>query len=65
MQWEYHVFTVQESGWVSPGAVETAPIHEQLNALGKQGWELVAAFVTGASASHRECVFLLKRPIGR
>src|SRR5438034_1126842 len=61
MKWEYHVFTVEQSGWIATGKVDTAALAERLNALGREGWELVSAFDTQSAGATRLCVFTLKR----
>jgi len=64
MTWEYQVFTLEQSGWIATGKVDTAALADHLNTLGKEGWELVSAFDTQSAGATRLCVFLLKRAIG-
>jgi hypothetical protein len=59
MKWEYKTLKYEASGFFSQ-KIKTEPLDEELNQLGAEGWELVAALhpTTGATAN----IFLFKRP---
>lgn len=62
-KWEYQTLKVQPGGWLG-GKVDTDALRDQLNALGREGWELVSAFDTaGGQGASREVVAILKRPV--
>lgn len=63
MRWEYKTLKLDVHGFFAP-KVDPSVISAELNKLGGEGWELVAAFDTnwgqGATAS---VVAIFKRPI--
>lgn len=60
MKWEYQTLKLKAGGWLG-GEVDTDGLREQLNALGREGWELVNAFVPASGQG--EVVAILKRPV--
>ena len=60
-RWEYKSISIQPKGFIG-GIVDLNALETELNALGNQGWELVACF--GANAGYgrtRNAVSILKR----
>ena len=57
MKWEYKTIRLPTKGVLDFG-IDEAGADEQLNALGKLGWELVSVICAGSS---RKIVGLLKR----
>lgn len=61
--WEYQTLKVEPGGWLG-GKVDVDELRERLNALGRQGWELVSALDTAyGQGGSREVVAILKRPL--
>lgn len=64
MQWEYRSHTIAGEGVFITGGVDHARITRDLNAFGRDGWDLVSAFNTNyASGGTNLLVFLFKRPV--
>jgi pentose-5-phosphate-3-epimerase len=57
--WEYKVIVVETSTSRFIVKVDTSILEEELNALGRQGWELVAM----SSALFSKVTCTLKRPL--
>lgn len=60
-QWEYKTLKVKSGGFLG-GKVDTEKLQEEMNQLGREGWELVSCFDTsmGEGAS-REIISVFKR----
>jgi len=62
MKWEYKTIKVDTKGFIG-GKLDEANLDQMMNALGDDGWELVAAFDTNAEGGvSRHVVCILKRP---
>jgi Domain of unknown function (DUF4177) len=62
MTWEYTTVMLAATGFLG-GNVDADALTEKLNALGAQGWELVAMFDTNmAHGRTNDVVAVLKRP---
>ena len=62
MKWEYRTIKVDTKGFVG-GKIDEGNMDQMLNALGDEGWELVAALDTNAEGGvSRHVVGILKRP---
>jgi len=62
MKWEYKTIKVDTKGFIG-GKLDEANLDQKMNALGDDGWELVAAFDTNAEGGvSRHVVCILKRP---
>ena len=59
-KWEYKVVEFDTYG-VMGGLVNTEEVEKQINELGKDGWELVAAYSTVGSTSSRKVIYNFKR----
>ena len=60
-QWEYKSVKINTHGWMG-GILDTEKFDEMLNALGRDGWELVVAFDTNLNeGASREVVATFKR----
>ena len=63
MKWEYTTLKLETSGLMG-GKFDAAELNQQMNHLGRIGWELAAAFDTNwVNGQSRDVVVLLKRPI--
>lgn len=63
MQWEYTTLKVGVGG-IYGGKVDEDQLNQEMNHLGRQNWELVAAFTSNARGGpSRAAVLLFKRPI--
>lgn len=62
VKWEYMTIAKDVQGWLGI-KVNPAEIDEDLNRLGREGWELVSAFDT-SDGSTCHLVFVFKRPVG-
>ncbi|MBW6467082.1 MAG: DUF4177 domain-containing protein [Brevefilum sp.] len=63
MEWEYKVITMRTEGFMG-GKVDISELETALNNLGKEGWELTAAFDTNEGYGRtRDVVVLFKRPM--
>lgn len=61
--WEYKTIKVETKGFRG-GILETEEFDEELNRMGRAGWELVSAFVTAlGNGASREAVAVFKRPL--
>ncbi len=60
--WEYRLISIDAKGWFVGGVLDFQALTNHLNALGKDGWELVSVFDTTAQANTRQVVAVLKRP---
>lgn len=61
MEWEYKVITMKTEGFMG-GKVDISELEIALNNLGKDGWELTAAFDTNEGYGRtRDVVVLFKR----
>lgn len=62
--WEYKALKVEARGFFG-GKVDLDELEAELNALGRQGWELTSTFETNMSqGASREVVCLMKRKQG-
>ena len=62
-KWEYKTVMIKATGWFSCGKVDPNVLDERLNALGKDGWELVSAFDTSKYDGETcDVVLIFKRP---
>jgi hypothetical protein len=62
MKWEYKTVQLGATGLMG-GEVDEAQLDRMMNELGAQGWELGAAFDTGAAGGGtRDVVVIFKRP---
>ena len=61
-RWEYRTVKLDVAGWLGP-KVDSVRIDAELNAHGREGWELVSAFdVNQGHGSTSALVLLFKRP---
>jgi hypothetical protein len=61
-EWEYKVITLRTEGFWG-GKVDITELETVMNNLGRDGWELTAAFDTNESYGRtRDVVALFKRP---
>ena len=60
--WEYRLIALDAKGWFVAGILDFQALTNHLNALGKDGWELVSVFDTTNQAHTRQVVAALKRP---
>ena len=61
MQWEYKVITLRTKG-LGGGRFEASELETTMNSLGRDEWELIAAFDTNEGyGSTYQMVFLFKR----
>ncbi|HEY0020971.1 MAG TPA: DUF4177 domain-containing protein [Longimicrobium sp.] len=63
--WEYQTLKVEPGGWLG-GKVDIDELRDRLNALGREGWELVSALDTAygqGQGGTREIIAILKRPL--
>ncbi|MBN1513252.1 MAG: DUF4177 domain-containing protein [Phycisphaerae bacterium] len=66
MRWEYMTLKLAAEGWFLGGKLDVEKLDTQLNALGRDGWEVVSAFDTNqAYGASRDIVVILKRPTSR
>jgi len=64
MRWEYMTLKLAAEGWFLGGKLDVEKLDSQLNALGRDGWEVVSAFDTNqADGASRDIVVILKRPL--
>jgi hypothetical protein len=62
MKWEYKTVKLKAKGLLG-GKVDEAQLDAMMNDLGRDGWELAAAFDTNeAYGSTRDVVVIFKRP---
>lgn len=62
-QWEYHVLTLDVRG-VFGANVDLQMLHNRLNELGAEGWEISSATpITAGQGYAQEVLFVLKRPL--
>ena len=62
MQWEYKTIKLAATGMLG-GKLDETKFDEYLNRLGREEWELVAAFDTNqAYGATRDVVAIFKRP---
>jgi hypothetical protein len=63
MRWEYQTVKLKAKGFLSV-KIDEVQMDAMLNDLGRDGWELAAAFDTSvAQGSTRDVVVIFKRPI--
>jgi len=61
MRWEYRTVKINTGGFVG-GKVDEAVLDRMMNALGDEGWELVAALDTNAEGGvSRHVLAIFKR----
>ncbi len=66
MRWEYMTLKLAAEGWFLGGKLDVEKLDTQLNALGRDGWEVVSAFDTNqAYGASRDIVVILKRAMNR
>ncbi|HTQ99047.1 MAG TPA: DUF4177 domain-containing protein [Candidatus Acidoferrum sp.] len=58
--WEYKTIDYSETGFLN-GKLKMEPLEEQLNELGRMGWELVSAVGNARHGSSKGLVLILKR----
>lgn len=58
-KFEYKTLVIQKAGWLKTKKT----FDEDLNQLGKEGWECVNAYTTTLSGSTGEFCYLFKREI--
>jgi hypothetical protein len=62
MEWEYKVITFRTEGFMG-GKVDVSQLESLMNSLGRDEWELTAAFDTNEGYGRtRDVVVLFKRP---
>jgi len=62
MQWEYKTVKLRAKGLLG-GKVDETKLDTMMNALGRDGWELAAAFDTNeAYGNTRDVVVIFQRP---
>ena len=63
MQWEYRTLKLAAEGWFSGGKLDETKLDQMINELGRECWELVAAFDTNqVYGNTRDAVLIFKRP---
>jgi hypothetical protein len=61
MKWEYRTVKLATTGFLG-GKFDAAQLDANMNQLGREGWELVAAFDTNQSYGQtRDIVLIFKR----
>ena len=61
-KWEYRTIKLETTGWFVGGKLDEVKLDEHMNALGRDGWELVSAFDTNqAHGASREVIVMFKR----
>ena len=61
MHWEYKTLQMTAAGFLG-GKIDLQELERQLNALGREGWELVNAFDTNmGSGQTRDVIAIFKR----
>jgi hypothetical protein len=65
MKWTYHVFKFSPSGMVFKGGkIDDAWLTKELNALGKEGWEVSGVFTSAImNGATNEVAVVMKRPL--
>lgn len=66
MTWEYNILRLaaEDTFFDTGGNFDTESLARRMNTLGRQEWELVAAFDTNRTqGATRDLVLLFKRPI--
>ena len=59
---EYKTIKLGTTGWLAGGNLDEKKLDEHMNALGRQGWELVSAFDTNqAHGQSKDVVAIFKR----
>lgn len=62
--WEYRSIKVETKGMLG-GILNTDDFDDELNVLGRNGWELVSCFDTNQSyGQSREVIAVFKRKVG-
>ena len=61
-RWEYKTIQIKTKGWFTT-SIDDDAIDPQLNALGREGWELVKVATILTNGWTVGCVFVLKRPL--
>ncbi len=62
MKWEYKTIKLKANGFLG-GKIDEAQLDDMMNDLGRDGWELAAAFnTTKYQGSSRDVVMIFKRP---
>ncbi len=60
-RWEYRTLKIDTSG-IMGGKIDEVSLDQQMNSLGMDGWELVAAFDTNrAEGASRHVLAIFKR----
>lgn len=63
-RWEYKTLKVEAKGWLG-GKLDAEELTRELNALGRDGWELVSITdLNMVDGMTRQVVAVLKRPVG-
>ena len=62
-QWEYEVVEITPGGasFAAKGTISGVQLHQAMNDMGRQGWELVSAFPQNLGGY--KIVLLFKRPL--
>lgn len=65
MKWEYKTVKLRTRGFMGGGKFDETQLDTMMNDLGRDGWELTAAFDTNEGyGSTRDVVVIFKRPKG-
>jgi hypothetical protein len=66
MKWEYTMLMLPAKGFFIGGIIDAQKLTDNLNRLGKEGWELVNVFDTNMDRGQTRDVFaVLKRPVNQ
>ena len=61
--WEYNVVVLPfDSGFSTDKIVDAQAIDQELNRLGREGWELVSTSISTTRGYSRELIAIFKRP---
>ena len=63
-KWEYQSIKLAATGWFPGGEVDEGELDSNMNALGRDGWELVSAFDTNtAQGQSLDVIVIFKRKL--
>ena len=66
MTWEYRTIKLAAEGWFLGGKLDVTKLDQMMNDLGRDGWDLVAAFDTNqVYGNTKDAVLIFKRPRDR
>lgn len=63
-KWEYRTIKLGTTGWFTGGNLDEKKLDDYMNALGRDGWELVSAFDTNqAYGASKDVIAIFKREV--